>query len=147
MEFIPHGNFDKEICQFVGIGLFNNPNTFENRNAVGIAWADDVKGIIAGFVFHDYTPDSQTVELSAYSSHSGWCTRGRGFKAFLYPFENFKGVRLLYGRHDERNKRVRATWRVLGGRETVIPDLRGDGVGEVFSTLRHEDLLNNKYMR
>lgn len=119
------------VCDWVKARL-DGPE-FGNCQAVGVV--ND--GLIAGIVFHDWNPRSETIEVSAAADSPKWATRKTLTALFAYPFDGI-GVRIVYARIAESNTRARRLWRAFGAKETAIPEMRGVGEAEIIATLTRE---------
>jgi hypothetical protein len=90
----------------------------------------------AGVVYHNWSPENGTIEISAASENRAWLTKDRLFAIFDYPPRI--GCRMMVARASERNARVRRIWRSLGANEYVIPALRSPTEAEIILTLTAE---------
>jgi len=141
---VPVYDYPVETKAFVERGLWENKRQF--GDCVAIGFANAVEGLVAGFVYHNYEPETGVIEVSGYSTRRDWCTKALLKVIFDYPF-NQVGVRLVVARHSEHNKRVRRIWKSIGAKEYVIPDLRADGEAEVVSVLSRNDWMKSRFMR
>ena len=74
---------DKEIREWVSVGLFNEPDAFSDIDkAIGIV--KDGK-LIAGIVYNNYLPNV-SIEMSIFSIDKRWATRHNIKALFHYPF-------------------------------------------------------------
>lgn len=113
-------------------GMLGYARPWSNCQALGFL---DAEGAVeAVVVYHNWSPESGTIELSAASTHRGWLDRARLRAVFAYPFD-VCGCRLAVARIAEGNARARRIWRRLGASEHVIPELRGPGEAEVIYLL------------
>ena len=122
------------VQRFVELGLWEGRRGFGECQAIGFA---DGRGLAAGVVFHNYDPDANVIELSAYSARRDWLTRGRLIDLFSYPFDQL-GCRIAVARISEHNKRALRIWRSLGASQHPLPDLRSDGEAEVVCLLKRD---------
>lgn len=95
--------------------------------------------LVAGVVYHNWSPETGVIELSAGSIIRNWLTRERLLTIFDYPFAI--GCRLAIARTSERNERARRIWRSLGSDEFIIPALRGPHEAEIIFTLSADQWL------
>lgn len=123
-----------EVQRFVELGLWGGLRGFGECQVIGFA---DENGLAAGIVYHNYDPDSDVIELSAYSARRDWLTKGRLADVFGYPFDQL-GCRICVARISEHNKRALRIWRSLGASQHPLPDLRGDGEAEVVCLLKRD---------
>lgn len=122
--------FNERIAGWVAakIGLERG---FASCQALGSLDADGF--IIGGVVFHNWSPEHGTIELSAAGS-GGWLTKRLINRAFEYVFEELD-CQLAYTQQDESNGASRRVFLALGATETVIPRWRGRNTPGVLSTL------------
>lgn len=144
MTVVPIYDHPEETKAFVERGLWNGHRQFGACVAIGFANAHE--GLVAGFVYHNYDPDTGVIEVSGYSSQRKWATKELLKVIFEYPF-NQLNARLVVARHSEHNKRVRRIWRSIGALEYVIPELRSNGEAEAISVLSRNAWNNSKFMR
>lgn len=108
-----------------------------------IGFLDEAGQIEAGFVYHNWHPESGVIEISAASRHRGWATKEKLRLVMGYPLSF---CRLVVWRTGEGNRRVRRLLCALGARETLIPELRGPGEAEVVFTLTADDWRASRFM-
>ena len=134
------------VKAFVEQGLWGGARQFDDSYAA-IGFADDARGLVAGFVYTDWQTEAGTIELSAYAACRDWMTReALALLLYRYPFGSL-GCRLVVARHSERNAPVRRIWRALGAHETLIPELWGPGEATAIAVLKTADFCNSKFMR
>jgi hypothetical protein len=131
--------YGPHVAEFVAKLIPGCDRGFGECQAIG--FVDDGK-LVAGVVYHNWSPESGVIELSAASLNRAWLTKERLGVIFAYPFSF---CRMVVTRQSERNARALRIWRSLGGKEYRIPDLRGPGEAEVFFTLSAEDWRNGKF--
>lgn len=78
--------------------------------------------VVAGLVFHDWSPEGETVEITAAANDPRWFTRDVIAEALGYCFSFAQAVVV---RTLEDNAPARRIWRALGASEHVIPRLGG----------------------
>lgn len=115
-------------------------------NCATMGFKDASGNIEAGFVYHNWHPESGVIEISAGSLHRGWTTRDRIRAVFEYPFSQL-GCRLVVARTSEDNRAVRRIMKALGAKEYAIPELRGPGEPEIILVLSSDAWRNSKIMR
>ncbi|MGB1215042.1 MAG: hypothetical protein ACPG4X_16870 [Pikeienuella sp.] len=111
-----------------------------------IGFHDDEGNLVAGVVYHNWSPETGVIEMSAGSVTRRWLTRERLKTIFAYPFEQID-CRMVVVRTSEKNGRVRRIWKSLGGKEYVIAGLRGPDEAEIIITLDREDWRAGKFTR
>ena len=142
---VPVFDHKDQIVRFVEQGLWGGSERFGECSAIG--FANEKDGLVAGIVYHNYSPSNGTIELSAYSTCRDWTTRDYIALIFgKYPFLQL-GCRIAFARHSEHNKRARRIWKALGADEYVIADFRNDGEAEVLAVLKRDKFLASKFMR
>ncbi len=103
-------------------------NTF---TAIGVS---DGEKLVAGVVYHNWSPESAVIEMSTAATTPHWCRRHVLKAIYGYPFDGV-GCRMVVMRVAEGNAGMRSIAMRLGCREYVIGDLRADGEAEVIYTL------------
>lgn len=116
---------------------------FGNCTAMGVVEGDQ---LVAGMVFHNYSPENQTIELSGAATTKRWLCRRIFNEMFSYAFDQV-GVQMLVARHSEHNTRLRRMWKAVGADEYLIPRLRGRNEAEAIATYTEEAWRNGKTMR
>ncbi|OHV78138.1 hypothetical protein LCM4579_06375 [Ensifer sp. LCM 4579] len=94
--------------------------------------------LIAGVVYHNYSPEAGVIELSAASSSKRWLTRPVLKAMFGYPFEEI-GCQLAVLRVSEENRGMVDIARRFGFTSHRVPRLRGRGEAEIIFTLTDDD--------
>lgn len=90
--------------------------------------------LIAGIIYHNWSPETGVIEISGAATDSRWLTRETLNSMFRYPFDGI-GCQMVVARHSEHNKRLRRMWRAVGSTEYVIPRLKGRDEAMAISTL------------
>lgn len=83
--------------------------------------------VIGGVVYHNWSPENETIEISAAALDSGWTNRAIVREIFNFPFSF---CQMVIAQTDAENP-VRAVFAKLGAQEIHIPRLMGrhrDGV-------------------
>lgn len=124
--------------------LYDDPATldFIGRHGGGAGFGDcrsigflDAEGVLrAGFAYHNWNADAETIEISA-ASVGKWVTRERVLLAFGYPFDF---CQLVYVSTRLDNREVRRCMAALHGTEYEIPRLRGRDTPGLIITLTAE---------
>ncbi len=129
-------DYPDAVRAFVENGLWGGAEQFSpDTQALGFVRGGE--GLVAGMIYHNWSPRHGTIELSGFSTRRDWMTRTNLSQIIGYPFDD-AGVRLLIGRTSEHNAPARRIWRALGSKEYLIPDVRAEGEGEVFYTLSQQ---------
>ena len=119
-----------DVADWVAAHIDGCGRGFEACQALGVL--DKSGNICAGIVFHDWSPEHGTIELSAAATDRRWLTRTVAGVAMGYAFQV---ARLALARTSEHNKPVRRLWRALGANEYEIPELWGPRESGVILTL------------
>ena len=143
-KIIPIYDHQDETKQFVEKGLWDNKLKFGECTTIG--FANHKKGLIAGIVYHNYQPQNQVIEISAYSSQRKWLTKKYLQTIFGYPFTQLN-IRLIVARCDQNNQRVRKIWKTFGAKEAILPEMRGKNIDEIVLLLKKNQWNNSKFMR
>ncbi len=114
-----------------------------NCKALGFV---DGGALVAGVVYHNWSPEMGVIELSAASVNRSWLTRDRLKAIFGYPFDQLR-CRIAIARISEHNARARRIWRSLGALEYTLPELRSPTEAEILYMLHERDWRSNKLSR
>ena len=133
----------RDIVRFVARQIVGAERGFGNCVTMGVIDGDQ---LIAGMIFHNYSPENQTIELTGASTSRRWLTRSVFNAMFAYPFDQI-GCQMLVARHSEHNTRLRRMWNAVGASEYLIPRLRGRNEAEAIATYTAEAWREGKTMR
>ncbi len=100
--------------------------------------------LVAGVIFHNWSPKYGVIEVSAASDDPRWATRGVLNELFGYVFSV---AQMCVARTDEDNLRTRRLWKAFGATEYIIPRLRGREASEAVETLTDDAWEQSKFMR
>lgn len=114
-------------------------------NCVTAAVVREDNEMIAGLVFHNWSPETGVIEVSAASVDRRWAQRGILRAAFDYIFRQL-GCQMAIARTKEGNTSVRRLWRALGATEYMIPRLGGRTASEAILTLTEEAWYDSRFM-
>lgn len=131
-----------EIKAFVEKGLWQGTRHFGPCHCLG--FANDSEGLVAGMVYHNYDPHAGVIELSGYAARRDWTNKRWVHLVFDYPFRSWD-IRLLAGRHSERNRLVRRIWRRVGACEYLIPEMWGEDEAEAIAVLTRQQWAQSKF--
>lgn len=143
MKNVPFSNFQKEIINFVEIGIWNAKYRFE-PNAQALGFGNEIQGIVAGIVYHNYQPENKSIELSAYSLCQKWFTKHNLNVTMQYPF-NQLGLRLIHAQFSMNNEKSKRLFKALGASLVSLPDFYQDGENAVIAILKKQDWENSRY--
>lgn len=116
---------------------------FSKYEAIGVVDRDGQ--LVGGAVYHNWNPESGTIEVTAASSAPNWATREVVRAVFGYPFDI--GCQLLVARTAEGNDGPLRVWRALGADFYRIPRLRGPDQAEIITTLTVERWKETRWAR
>lgn len=139
----PIFNEHKVVSEFVAQNIEGCARGFGNCAAIGFS---DEKGLFGGAVYHNYSPEAGTIELTAVSKRKSWATRDTIRLVFGYPFAAFN-IQLLAARTAEGNTSALRVWEKLGADFYTIPRLRSRNEAEVITTLTAEQWSNSKFSK
>ena len=119
------------IEEFVSLLIPGCERGFGSHTSMGVVRNGE---LIAGILYHNYSPESGVIEISGAATDSRWLTRQTLRAMFSYPFDEV-GCQMVVARHSEHNARLRRMWRAVGSSEFVIPRLKGRNEAMVVTTL------------
>ena len=119
------------IAEFVSMLVPGCERGFGRHTSMGVIRDGEM---IAGILYHNYSPETGVIEISGAATDSRWLTRETLQAMFRYPFDEI-GCQMVVARHSEHNKRLRRMWRAVGSSEFVIPRLKGRNEAMVVNTL------------
>ncbi len=102
--------------------------------------------LVAGVVYHNWSPEKRLIEISAASTQRNWLNRERLKAIFAFPFDELN-CRLAVAQIAESNTRARRIWRSLGAMEIVVPELRSPTEADVLYLLKAETWRASKFSR
>lgn len=105
---------------------------FGECQGIGVIGPD---GLAAGVVYHNWSPECDTIEISVAAATPKWATRAVLTELLHYPFSVLQ-CRIVLARTAENNLRALKLWRALGASEHLLPDLRAEGLGEIVTLLK-----------
>lgn len=120
-----------EVGAFVASNIPGCERGWINFTAIGVS---DGAKLVAGVVYHNWSPEGGVIEMSSAATTPHWCRRHVLKAIYAYPFDGV-GCRMVVMRVAEGNARMRAIAKRLGCREYIIDDLRAEGEAEVIYTL------------
>ncbi len=138
-----HRDIRDVIVGFVARQIKGAERGFGNCVAMGVI---DGELLISGMIFHNYSPECETIELSGAAISKRWLTRRVFNEMFGYAFD-YVGCQMLVARHSEHNKQLRRMWNAVGATEYMIPRLRGRNEAEVIATYTAETWREGRTMR
>lgn len=130
-----------EVTEFVSSELGFSRGFSDCQTA---AIRDEDGSLVAGVVFHDWSPETEVIEISCAAQDARWCQRNVMQQVFGYVFHF---CQMCVFRVHEDNKRTRRLIRAFGAKEHLIPRLRGRDANEIIMTLTDDDWAASKYLR
>jgi RimJ/RimL family protein N-acetyltransferase len=119
------------VGAFVSRGIPGCERGWDRFTGIGV---DDGNGLVAGVVYHNWSPEAGVIEMSCAATSKRWCPPHVLKAIFGYPFDGV-GCRMVVMRVAEGNTGMRRIAKRLGCKEYVIEDLRADGEADVVYTL------------
>jgi hypothetical protein len=135
---------DKLIAQFVAqmIPHVRDFGFGDNVRTIGVV--NDKGELIAGFVYHNYDPGAEVIEISgAGLPGSRWCTPFTLGKIYRYPFLQL-GCQMIVQRVPASNTRLLREFAALNYMLIKVPRLFGRDQDGVLGLLTREDWAANK---
>lgn len=113
---------NRAVGDFVSERIWGEPGHFERYCSMGIT--DREGRLIAGIVYHNWSPDTGVIEISGGSVTRHWMTKDNLSALLSMPFNDL-GCQAIVARHAEDKRHIRRIWVSLGAVEYVVPRLRG----------------------
>jgi hypothetical protein len=123
---------DKAVCRFVGL-LINEQ--FDKARGIGVM--DDAGKLVAGWVWHNWSPEARVMEFSGASTTPKWMTRAILHDIFAYAFDQMQ-CQMIVTRNSADNIRLHRQLRRFGFDRFDIPRLFGRIEDGVVWTLTEE---------
>lgn len=135
--------WDQRVGEWVSLRLFGRDNAFERYQSLGVA---DESGLIAGVVFHNWEPQAEIIEVSAFAKTPRWFSRSVLSEMFSYTFGQL-GCQMTFTRQAVSNQSASKIFKAVGGTEYVIPRLFGRHTDGSVVTLTEEAWRASKFNR
>lgn len=135
--------FDRRVAAWVAAMIPGCGRGFGGCQAIGVFRKGD---LVAGVVFHNWSPEFGTIEISAASNDPKWLTRHVIRRVFDYAFIE-AGCQVVVARQDPKNQRAIRIWKAIGAEEFSIPRLRGRNNAESIVTLTDDAWSRSKFKR
>jgi RimJ/RimL family protein N-acetyltransferase len=129
------------VADFVASLIEGCERGFTSCTTIGVA--NDNQELIAGVVYHNWSPEAGVIEMSCAASTARWLNKSVMQTIFAYPFEEI-GCQMVVMRVSDRNERMKRIFRALDFEEYLIPRLRGREEDEIIFTLTQETWLSNQ---
>lgn len=136
-------DLNRSLSMWASFRIFGHINGFPQATTMGVF---DGHKLIAVMVYHGYSRQYQTVEVSGAAVDSRWLTRSVLREMFSTPFKEWD-IQLLCMRVSDNNKSLHRMLKAYGFEGVRIPRLRGRDEGEVIFTLTAEAWATNKFNR
>jgi len=134
---------DDDVLSFVNQMI---DEQFDRRDSVGTGIVDAQGRLVAGWVWHNWSPEAEIIEFSGASTTPKWMTRAILHQLFSYPFEQLD-CQMIVTRNSEFNTRLHRQLNVFGFDRFDIPRLFGRDEGGVVWTLTVEAWRASKYYK
>ena len=129
------------VASFVASLVEGCERGFGPCQAMGVLDGDK---LVAGVVFHNWSPEHGVIEMSAAATTRRWITRPVLQAMFGYAFD-ILGCQAAVARTDPKLGNVRRMWKAIGAKEYTIPRLRGRNTPEVLLVLADDDWKGSRY--
>jgi hypothetical protein len=141
--------WDPQVATWVASMLPRLERGFGECKAMGVL--DDDGELVAGMVYHRWSPEAEIIEISGASITSRWLTRPVLWRMFAYPFVDC-GCQMVMMRTSVNNQmwNGRGLPRLLkayGFREYLIPRMWGRHEDGYLFTLTDDDWKANGFHR
>lgn len=135
-------NFANQVIgNFVANRIWGDGRGFDNFTSLGVVSHET---LIAGVIYHNWSPEYGTIEISGAADSARWLTRPVLYQMYEYPFEQL-GCRMVIQRNSEHNERINSILRRLGFQEYRIEQVRGPNEAELVFTLTKDQWKANGY--
>ena len=132
--------FDERVADWVADRIPECSGGFSGCQALGVMRGDT---LVAGVVYHDWSPEFGVIEISGASEDKRWLTRNVVHTLLAYPFDF---CQMVVARHAPDGP-ARRLWTAVGADEYEIPNLRGDGKSGIIATLTRKAWQGSKWCR
>lgn len=139
----PVWGLDEHVVPFVA-RICDLPRGFGECRSLGVL--NGRGDIVAGIVFHNWSPEAGVIEVSCGATDRRWATRHVLRTGFGYAFDLI-GCQMVVGRTHEKSAAVRRLWAAFGADEYIIPRMRGRAASEAVTCLTQEAWAASKFMR
>ncbi len=131
------------IAHFVASHIPGCGRGFTGHVTMGVIEGEN---LLAGVVYHNWSPEADIIELSAASISKRWLTRPVLKAMFSYPFDEI-GCQIVVLRVSENNTAMIRIAKAYGFQAHIIPRLRGRDEAEYLLTLTEEDWRSSRFNR
>ena len=100
--------------------------------------------LVAGVIFHNWSPENGVIEVSAAATTPKWATRAVLNAALGYIFSF---CQMTVARIAEDNLQARRLWKGLGAQEFILPRLRGRTASEAILLLTDDAWAQSRLKR
>jgi len=129
----------RAVCDFVNERIAED---FKPEKTVAVGVIDKDGRLIAGWVWHNYSPDAGTIEFSGAAVSPKWMTRAILQELFAYAF---KHAQMVVTRNGADNTRLHRQLAAFGFRRYDIERLFGREADGVVWTLTDDDWKANRF--
>jgi len=132
---------DDEVAEFVNERLPQREN-FAGGKAIGVI--DGNGYLVAGWIWHNYSPEAQVIEFSGAADTPRWMTRNILHEIFAYAFDII-GCQMVATRNSGANVRLHRQLRAYGFDRHDIPRLFGRDEDGVVWTLTDDRWRQSRF--
>lgn len=138
--------WNDDVAQWIAAKL--DEKSFGNCHAMGVLHDGE---LVAGVVYHQYSPEAGVIQMSAAAITAKWMTRPVLWEMFDYPFNRAKCqlcvLRVSETNHTEGGRGLVRLLPAYGFKSYLIPRLRGRNEAEIIFTLSDDDWRANGFHR
>lgn len=134
-------DINQAISEFVVTNIWDRDYSFGNFTSMGVVLKNK---LISGLIYHNYSPEAGTIEITGAAINRRWLTRPVLYKMYEYPFEQI-GCQMVVQRNSENNTHLNNILRRYGFSEYRIERMRGINEAEIVFTLTKEQWKENGY--
>ncbi len=100
--------------------------------------------LVAGLVFHNWSPECGVIEVSAAATDRRWATRTVLKAACDYIFAH---CQMAVARTSMDNTATRRLWKAMGADEIILPRMRGRAASEALLMLTDDAWAQSRLKR
>jgi len=137
----PSNSENNDILRSYVVSRINgDESVYADCGSLGVMDGDKIIGAV---LFHNWSEEYSIVELSAAADRADWLSRKTLKEIFGICFDQL-GVNQTFARHSVDNKIVERIFRFLGGKQIILPNMRGRGKDESLMLLTADEWLKFK---
>ena len=132
-------NQEQAVCDFVNARIDEH---FTPTSCAAVGVIDNAGLLVAGWVWHNWNPESGTLEFSGAAIDSRWMTRALLHELFSYAFAN---AQMVVTRNAADNVTLHRQLAAFGFQRFDIPRLLGRDSDGVVWTLTDDDWKDSRF--